>query len=146
MHLTDLYLSLATLGTHPPYLTRYTWNPPTTNPSGQVCNHLGAPCRRRYTIHSSRILLSHTHTLSHTLISYTRLIHSSHTLVSYTLSHTPLSYTRLVHSPHTLTLLIHSPHTLFLIHSSHTLSLYTLFIHSSPTLARIPASRRRSTL
>jgi hypothetical protein len=69
-------------------------------------------------------LLAQVH---YSLLSYTRLIHSSHTLVSYTLvSYTPLR----IHSSHTLlshtllsvyTRLIHS----CLIHSSHTLFSYT---------------------
>jgi hypothetical protein len=69
---------------------------------------------------------------SHTLLSYTPLIHSSYTLLSYTplihSSHTLLSYTPLTHSP--LLLLLHSSHTL----SSHTLSTHTLSSPPPPSL------------
>jgi hypothetical protein len=68
-----------------------------------------------------------------TKVTYTLLIHSSHTLLSYTV----LSYTPLIHSSHT-----HSSHTLLsytpLIHSSYTLLSYTLL---SYTLLSYAASR-----
>jgi hypothetical protein len=76
---------------------------------------------------------------------YTPLIHSSHTLLPHTLLSctlcTLLSYTPLIHFSHTLlsyTSLIHSSHTLLsyhpLIHSSHSLLSYPPLIHYSHTL------------
>jgi hypothetical protein len=67
--------------------------------------------------------VGHTLYTLHTLLSYTPLLHSSRTLLSYTL----LSYTPLIHS------LTHSSHTL-----SHTLLSHTLHptpLHSSPLLS-----------
>jgi hypothetical protein len=67
-----------------------------------------------------------TFEVHHTLLSYTPLIHSSHTLIHS--SHILLSYTPLIHSSHTL--LSYTPLIYSLVRSSHTLLSYTPLIYS----------------